>query len=93
MTVNEFHRWIVAPKCYLQYAVLAKKRANRSANVCWGVTKRFSQEYPHIPTTYFLGYDEDEEGNLIINEKEAKTVRRIYRELLAGKGTVLIAKD
>ncbi|MGR6836741.1 recombinase family protein [Syntrophomonas erecta] len=63
-----------------------------SANVCWGVTKRFSQGIPHIPTTYFLGYDEDEEGNLIINEKEAKTVRRIYRELLDGKGTVLIAK-
>jgi site-specific DNA recombinase len=63
-----------------------------SANVCWGVTKRFSQGIPHIPTTYFLGYDEDEEGNLIINEKEAKTVRRIYKELLAGKGTVIIAK-
>jgi site-specific DNA recombinase len=53
-----------------------------SANVCWGVTKRFSQGIPHIPTTYFLGYDEDEEGNLIINEEEAKTVRRIYKELL-----------
>ncbi|MEG3071762.1 MAG: recombinase family protein [Candidatus Syntrophopropionicum ammoniitolerans] len=63
-----------------------------SANVCWGVTKRFSQGIPHIPTTYFLGYDEDEEGNLIINEEEAKIVRRIYRELLEGKGTGLIAK-
>jgi site-specific DNA recombinase len=64
-----------------------------SANVCWGVTKRFSQGIPHIPTTYFLGYDEDEEGNLIINEEEAKTVRRIYKELLSGKGTVVIAKE
>jgi site-specific DNA recombinase len=64
-----------------------------SANVCWGVTKRFSQGIPHIPTTYFLGYDEDEEGNLIINVEEAKTVRRIYKELLAGKGTVVIAKE
>jgi site-specific DNA recombinase len=64
-----------------------------SANVCWGVTKRFSQGIPHIPTTYFLGYDEDEEGNLIINEEEAKTVRRIFNELLAGKGTVVIAKE
>jgi site-specific DNA recombinase len=63
-----------------------------SANVSWGVTKRFSQGIPHIPTTYFLGYDEDEEGNLIINEEEAKIVRRIYRELLDGKGTGLIAK-
>jgi len=64
-----------------------------SANVCWGVTKRFSQGIPHIPTTYFLGYDEDEEGNLIINEGEAKTVKRIYKELLSGKGTVVIAKE
>lgn len=61
------------------------------ANVSWGVTKRFSQGIPHIPTTYFLGYDEDEDGNLIINEEEAKTVRRIYRELLNGRGTDLIA--
>lgn len=63
-----------------------------SANVSWGVQKRFSQGKPHIPTTYFLGYDEDEEGNLIINEEEAKIVRRIFKELLSGKGTPLIAK-
>ena len=63
-----------------------------SANVSWGVTKRFSQGIPHIPTTYFLGYDEDEDGNLIINEEEAKIVRRIFCEFLGGKGTPLIAK-
>jgi DNA invertase Pin-like site-specific DNA recombinase len=63
-----------------------------SANVSWGVQKRFSQGIPHIPTTYFLGYDEDEEGNLIINEEEAKTVRRIFREFISGKGSVQIAK-
>src|SRR6056297_749966 len=63
-----------------------------SANVSWGVQKRFSQGKPHIPTTYFLGYDEDEEGNLIINEEEAKTVKRIFREFISGKGSVQIAK-
>lgn len=30
----------------------------------------------------------DEEGNLIINEKQAKIVRRIYKDYLDGKGLV-----
>lgn len=63
-----------------------------SANVSWGVTKRFSQGIPHIPTTYFLGYDQDENGKLVINEEEAKIIRRIYKELLDGKGAPTIAK-
>ncbi|MDD3142197.1 MAG: recombinase family protein, partial [Lachnospiraceae bacterium] len=63
-----------------------------SANVSWGIQKRFSQGKAHIPTTYFLGYDEDEDGNLIINEDEAKIVRRIFCEFISGKGSVQIAK-
>jgi site-specific DNA recombinase len=30
----------------------------------------------------FLGYDKDGEGNLIINEKQAKIVRRIYTDYI-----------
>lgn len=63
-----------------------------SANVSWGVQKRFSRGIPHIPTTYFLGYDEGEDGKLVINEEEAKVVRRIFQEYLSGKGSVIIAK-
>ena len=63
-----------------------------SENTKWGVQKRFQQGKAHIPTTYFLGYTEDEDGNIIIDEKQAKVVRRIYRELLEGKGTPTIAK-
>lgn len=73
-------------------SVMEEESRTISANVSWGVQKRFSRGIAHIPTTYFLGYDEDEEGNLIINEEEAKIVRRIYREFLSGKGTPLIAK-
>jgi hypothetical protein len=40
----------------------------------------------------FLGYDKDEDGNLIINEKQAKIVRCIYTEFLEGKGANRIAK-
>ena len=43
--------------------------------------------------TKFLGYDKDEEGNLITNEKQAKIVRRIYKDYLDGKGTYRIARE
>ncbi len=37
--------------------------------------------------------DKDANGNLIINTKQAKTVRRIYTEFLDGKGANRIAKE
>lgn len=43
------------------------------------------------PTTTFLGYDKDADGNLIINEKQANTIRRIFKEFLSGNGTNKIA--
>jgi len=63
-----------------------------SMNATWGVMKRFSQGKAHIPTKFFLGYDRDEDGNIIIKEEEAEIVRRIYREFLEGKGAMQIAK-
>ncbi|MGG4502537.1 recombinase family protein [Paenibacillus polymyxa] len=43
-------------------------------------------------TTRFLGYDKDEQGELVINEKEAEIVRRIYEEYLDGKSYQAIAR-
>ena len=43
-------------------------------------------------TNRFLGYDKDEEGNLVINPEEAKVVKRIYREFLEGKSYYEIGK-
>lgn len=42
-------------------------------------------------TPPLLGYDQDEDGNLIINEEEAKTVRLIYFMYLYGYSTQQIA--
>ena len=39
-----------------------------------------------------LQYRLDEDGNLIINEKEAEVVKRIYREYLEGRGYYEIGK-
>ncbi|WP_054750413.1 recombinase family protein, partial [Ruminiclostridium josui] len=40
-----------------------------------------------------MGYDKDENGNLVINEKQAKIVRRIYTDYLNGKGPNRIVKE
>jgi hypothetical protein len=43
-----------------------------------------------FPTANFPGYDKDETGQLIINEQEVDTVRRIYREFLQGSGNSVL---
>lgn len=40
-----------------------------------------------------MGYDKDENGNLVINEKQAKVVRRIFSDYLNGKGPNRIAYE
>lgn len=46
-----------------------------------------------MPFLRFLGYDRGDDGNLVINEKEAKLVRRIYGMFLQGKTPYCIAKQ
>ena len=64
-----------------------------SENSTWGIRRRFEQGKVTINHTKFMGYDKDEEGTLIINEKQAQIVRRIYKEYLDGKGTNRIARE
>lgn len=58
-----------------------------SENVKWGQRKRFANGKTSVAFSRF-GYDQDEDGNWIINEEKAETVREIYRlflEELSGK--------
>jgi len=64
-----------------------------SENSTWGIRRRFEQGKLHINHTKFLGYDKGKDGNLVVNEKQAKIVRRIYTEFLDGKGACRIARD
>ena len=63
-----------------------------SENSTWGIRRRFEQGKLHINHTKFLGYDKNKDGNLVINEKQSKIVRRIYTEFLDGKGACRIAR-
>ena len=64
-----------------------------SENSTWGIRRKFEQGKVVVNHKKFLGYDKDEEGNLIINEKQAKIVRRIYKDYLDGKGANRIARE
>ena len=53
-----------------------------STNVKWSVEKRFKAGKMHISRIY--GFEKSEQGELVINEDEAKTVRLIYSLFLQG---------
>ncbi len=63
-----------------------------SENCTWGQRKRFADGKVTVPFSRFLGYDRGGDGNLIVNEKEAETVRRIYEMFLQGDTPYTIAK-
>lgn len=65
---------------------------NISENTAWGIRSKFQRGIPQINTEALLGYDKDEEGNLVINEEQAEVVRRIYRDFLEGWSISEIAK-
>lgn len=56
-----------------------------SENSTWGIRRRFEKGQHKMSTKRFLGYDTDEEGRLIINQKQAQIVTRLYSEFLSGK--------
>ena len=61
-----------------------QESASLSQNVKLGLQFRYQEGKVQVNHEHFLGYTKDEDGNLIIDEDEAKIVRRIFREYLEG---------
>ncbi len=55
-----------------------------SENVTWGQRKRFADGKVTVPFGHFLGYDRGEDGNLVLNPKEAVIIKRIFSLFLQG---------
>jgi len=64
-----------------------------SENVTWGQRKRFADGKVTVPFRRFLGYDMGEDGNLVLNEKEAVVIKKIYGMFLQGMTPYKIAKE
>ncbi len=73
-------------------SIAEEESRSMSENLKWRVKKKFENGQLIINTKRFLGYDKDEYSNLIINQDEARIVKRIYSEYLSGNGTFRIAK-
>lgn len=55
-----------------------------SENIKLGLQFRYQQGKVQVNHEHFLGYTKDEGGKLIVNESDAKVVKRIFREYLEG---------
>lgn len=64
-----------------------------SENVTWGQRKRFADGKVTVPFGHFLGYDRGEDGNLVLNPKEAVIIQRIFSMFLQGMTPYGIAKQ
>ena len=72
-------------------ATLAQEESHaKSQGMNRSIEMRFSRGIFLTPT--LLGYDHDEDGNLVINEEEADTVRLIYLLYLSGESYQSIAE-
>lgn len=63
-----------------------------SENVTWGQRKRMQDGKVSVPFKRFLGFEKGEDGNLVVNEEQAKIVRRIYGMFLQGRSPFAIAR-
>ena len=85
------------PKSDMIFTILAsvaqEESRNISENCTWNIYKRMKDGVPIINHNRFLGYDKDENGELVINEQEAKTVRYIFNRYLEGVGYTTIARE
>lgn len=75
------------------FASMAQEESKSiSENVKWGIRKRMAKGQVAIQTRTLLGYDKDENGNLVINQKEAEIVKKIFNLYVAGLSLVEIEK-
>lgn len=53
----------------------------------------FAEGKVHFPYTNVMGFEKGENGEIVVNQEEAKTVRYIFQQALLGKTPYSIAKD
>ena len=63
-----------------------------SMNVTWGIRQSMKQGKAYVPYKVFLGYDKGPNGEMIINEEQAKVVRMIYGYAMQNRSAYQIAK-
>ena len=65
----------------------------RSDNIKWGIKQRASNGSLGFYRRKCYGYDKDENGDLVINEKQAEVIKLIFDLYLGGKSVLGIVKE
>ena len=75
----------------LMASIAQEESRSISANIRWAIKNRMKNGTQKIPTSGLLGYDTDEDGNMVIVDQEAEIVRTIYKSFVQGVHPGLIA--
>jgi DNA invertase Pin-like site-specific DNA recombinase len=74
-------------------SIAQAENESRSDNIKWGIKQRAAQGTSKLYKRKCYGYFNDEDGNLAINDKEAKNVRLIFNMYLQGKSVIGIVSE
>jgi len=74
-------------------SIAQAENESRSDNIKWGIKQRAAQGTSKLYKRKCYGYFNDADGNLVIDDKEAKNVRMIFNFYLQGKSVVGIVKE
>ena len=84
------------PKIEFVISVIAgiaqEESRSNSENVKWSLKKRHSNGTLPPSTSKLLGYSKDNNGQIVINKKEAKIVKNIFNMYISGKSLNSIAQ-
>ena len=76
----------------LMASIAQEESRSISANISWAIRNRMKDGTQKIPTACLLGYDTDEDGNLVVIPEEAEIVKFIYRNFVQGMHPDVIAQ-
>jgi DNA invertase Pin-like site-specific DNA recombinase len=74
-------------------SVAQAENESRSYNIKWGIKQRAAQGTSKLYKRKCYGYNNDAEGKLVIDKKEAKNVYMIFNLYLQGKSVLGIASS
>lgn len=66
-------------------ALAQAENESRSENIKWGIKQKVEQGTSKLADRKCYGYDNDENGKLIVNDEQASVVQKIFNFYLGGK--------
>jgi DNA invertase Pin-like site-specific DNA recombinase len=88
-TLNSENVWLIT----LLEGIAQEESRSRSENIKWGIVHKIESGKGKIFQKKCFGYDPDLDGELIINETEAQTVRLIFDLYLQGYSVLAIIRE